>query len=287
VNKQTNPGYRQFPIFIFVAATFIWSWGLWAFLRIHPSIQPHSSVWSCLYVAALCGPLVGAVTASYLSSGELGLQRIKGRLSLPRCHWTAVFWAIFLPPLVWIVTAFVEKGAFSFAQPLWVLIVIWGKMLVRGGPLTEEIGWRGFLLPRLLSRMSLFWASAVIFPVWGLWHLPLWWLPGLPHHEWSFVLFLALLAPLTLLFSWFYVRGGRRVWLPILFHTSINFALHFSWVNPSHKTRGAFFVLLGIFWSVAAGVVLLKREMWFQRKALAGPSQVESREELFFKGYVS
>lgn len=37
----------------------------------------------------------------------------------------------------------------------------------------EETGWRGFLLPMLQNRMSAFWATMLITPVWAVWHLPL------------------------------------------------------------------------------------------------------------------
>jgi len=223
--------------------------------------------------------------ASFFNREE-GAHSLARKLRFPRCRWEYFVVAALLPPAAWIASSFLVHGQFSFAHPWWVLLIIWGKMLVRGGPLTEEIGWRGFLLPQLLTRMNLFWASVTIVPVWGLWHLPLWWLPGVPHHDWSFGLFLLLLAPTTLLFSWFYVRGNGRVWLPILFHTSINFALHFSAVEPSTRSGPAFVVLLGIFWCCAAGLVLLKRSLWFApvRSIESCPDPV-SRQE--FVGYLS
>ena len=87
---------------------------------------------------------------------------------------------------------------------------------------------------------------------------------GLPHNQWSFFLFLLWLAPGTFLFSWFYVKGQCKVWLPILFHTSINFSLHFSSVVPARHNPGFLFVLL-VSWIIAAAVVLLNRRVWFAR----------------------
>jgi membrane protease YdiL (CAAX protease family) len=45
-------------------------------------------------------------------------------------------------------------------------------MFLGGGQ--EEIGWRGFALDRLLSRHNDFIASLILGTIWGLWHLPLW-----------------------------------------------------------------------------------------------------------------
>ena len=44
--------------------------------------------------------------------------------------------------------------------------------------LGEELGWRGFLLPRLAARQGPLRASLVVGLLWGLWHLPAFWLPG-------------------------------------------------------------------------------------------------------------
>jgi membrane protease YdiL (CAAX protease family) len=240
-----------------------------------------------VYVAALCGPAVGALCASFLAGRYTGVLTLLKTFRFPRSRWYVYAVAVLFPPAAWIAASFLEHGQFSFNQPWWVMSIISLKMLVRGGPLTEEVGWRGFLLPQLLLRTNLFRATLVIIPIWGLWHVPLWWLPGLPHHEWSFALFIALLLPITAIFSWLYARGGRSVWLPILFHTSVNFALHFSSVEPSQRGGSAFYVLLGIFWAAATATVLLDRELWFARKsAVARTTASECREELLVKGYV-
>ncbi len=46
------------------------------------------------------------------------------------------------------------------------------------GPLSEELGWRGYAQPRLRSRLSPLVTSVVLGAVWALWHLPLFFLTG-------------------------------------------------------------------------------------------------------------
>ena len=46
-------------------------------------------------------------------------------------------------------------------------------LLVFSGPIGEEIGWRGFALPRLLEKYSALSASLILGSVWAIWHLPL------------------------------------------------------------------------------------------------------------------
>lgn len=40
--------------------------------------------------------------------------------------------------------------------------------------ITEEVGWRGFMLPRLLSMNKWIKSSLLIGIIWGIWHYPIW-----------------------------------------------------------------------------------------------------------------
>src|SRR2546430_5965298 len=244
---------------------------MWSILQLNPSLTPFSRAWSYIYVAGLSGPLVAAVFTSFSVYGTPGLHALLARLFLGRMSAVWLALSILLAPALWIVAAKIGRNDPSFVASPVLMLVIWAKMLVRGGPLTEEIGWRGFLLPLLLSRMNLFWASAIIFPIWALWHLPLWFIPGLPHSQWSFVLFLLWLAPGTFLLSWFYLKGGCKVWLPILFHTSVNFSLHFSSVAPARHNGGFLFLVLVSSMIAALGILLYPR-VWCARVGAASES---------------
>jgi len=42
----------------------------------------------------------------------------------------------------------------------------------------EELGWRGILLPELQKKFNNIISTIIIGAVWGIWHLPYFYLPG-------------------------------------------------------------------------------------------------------------
>ena len=86
----------------------------------------------------------------------------------------------------------------------------------------EEIGWRGFLLPGLLLQRSPI-VATVIGPgiAWLVWHSPLYFVPGMPSYEQSFVAFAAWVIPLSFLLTsiWLFTKS---VWLATIMHGTAN-----------------------------------------------------------------
>ncbi len=109
--------------------------------------------------------------------------------------------------------------------PLWLLLVAFSHNLLLGGSLGEETGWRGFLLPELLRRHGPLAASILLAVVWALWHLPIDLYSGflLSGPAALLVRFLWVL-PISVIFTWFYLRSRGSLLVAIFLHTSINVA---------------------------------------------------------------
>jgi membrane protease YdiL (CAAX protease family) len=76
-------------------------------------------------------------------------------------------------------------------QPIIVPLVLSLILSTITGAMGEELGWRGFLLPRIQQRYNSLLSGLIVGLIWALWHLPLWLLPGygwdaVPY--WSFAL---------------------------------------------------------------------------------------------------
>lgn len=85
----------------------------------------------------------------------------------------------------------------------------------------EEVGWRGYALPRMASRMGLGAASILLGILWASWHLPLFFMPGADTAGQSFPLYLLQVTALSITFAWLYART-QSLLLVMFMHAAVN-----------------------------------------------------------------
>ena len=120
-------------------------------------------------------------------------------------------------------------------------------------PLGEEFGWRGFALPRLQKRFTVFTASLILGLLWGLWHFPAFLIgTGVPL-ETPFVIFLAWVLSATLLMTWVY-NHMQSVLATMIMHASANATFNILPLLPEHTGQLMTFLL---FIALSWGLVLL------------------------------
>jgi membrane protease YdiL (CAAX protease family) len=95
-----------------------------------------------------------------------------------------------------------------------------------GGPLGEEVGWRGYALPRLTTRYGAALASLLVGLVWACWHLPLFFIAGLDDYTdqlgQSFPTYLLQVVALSVAIAYLMGNVGGSLLLAVLMHSSIN-----------------------------------------------------------------
>jgi len=177
------------------------------------------------------GPLLGAVCVTAMAGGRDGLIDLWRRVVRFRIggFWYLVVLLLF-PVLIGgsLVLAMLSGEPMpeleAFAQPVGIPVAF-VFILLLGGPLQEELGWRGVLQERLQARWNALTASLVVGFVWGIWHLPLFFLPREEMYYnrpiWGLVLTTVLIS---VLFGWVYNNTQRSIWAVLLFHTSFNWA---------------------------------------------------------------
>jgi membrane protease YdiL (CAAX protease family) len=130
------------------------------------------------------------------------------------------------------------------------------------GPLSEELGWRGYALDRLQARWSPLLASLVLAPFWWAWHLPLFFVRGTTQYKWGvgtpdFWYFMLAIVPLTILLTWVYNHNRRSILGAILLHFMYNFSL--GMVYPLSQNLNLLHVIF--MYVIAIGMVSTGRQV--------------------------
>lgn len=85
----------------------------------------------------------------------------------------------------------------------------------------EEIGWRGYALPRLQARHSALAASLVIGVVWAVWHIPKFLTAG-SAQSYPFWLFLLDVVAKAIIYTWVFNSTGGSLLAVTLLHAASN-----------------------------------------------------------------
>jgi membrane protease YdiL (CAAX protease family) len=86
----------------------------------------------------------------------------------------------------------------------------------------EEIGWRGYALPRLAARFGLGRASILLGVIWACWHLPQFFIPEADTYRQSFLVFVLQVTALSVAMAWLYAHTNRSLLLLMLMHAAVN-----------------------------------------------------------------
>ncbi len=130
--------------------------------------------------------------------------------------------------LRWMVAALGAALALRLGVSLLALLLGWASTLQLGmlSPLLimlflfatgEELGWRGYALPRLLKTYSPLSASLILGIPWSILHLALL-LPGMMNEGVPALSQLIILTALSVLTTWVYLRSGNSVLAATLLH---------------------------------------------------------------------
>jgi membrane protease YdiL (CAAX protease family) len=228
MNPNASSLLKQHPLMFF----FLFAYGIaWAFLA-----YGLLSGKSLLVGISFFAPAAAAVIVTAASEGKAGLQTLISRLFVWRVPIKWYLIALLVPVALELLAVLTHallgepNPSFHFtdwigelpAQLPWLAIFLLYLALVSAG---EELGWRGYALPRLQARFGSVWASVILGTLWGLWHLPTFWTPGSPQYGLPVPGYV--LASIGYTFIFLCIINGSKgsVLLACLYHAASNLIL--------------------------------------------------------------
>lgn len=221
-DARTSPA----AVAAFFALTFAWSWGFWLLAPLLKARAPAAA--TALVLVGGFGPSLAAAAVVAWKGGRPGLRRWLERCLPWRAggRWMVVAFVFPVALMGLAAAAHVALGgtlpATRAADHLLLTGVNFVLVLLVGGPLGEEFGWRGWALPALQRRWGWRITSLVLGGVWALWHLPLFYDPGAVQSHLPMGWYALSAVASSVLFAWLFNRTGGSVLPVLVLHTAVN-----------------------------------------------------------------
>lgn len=267
-NAKSTHWFKRHQITTFFIIAYAITWGIGIIAILFPEqftrIVGELNYFNPVAIIAIAAPTISATILAWTWEGKPGLKALYARIIQWRfgIQWYA-FILIGIPFLGWLST--LVAGAtpvFVITSPLMAVSVFLN--LLYTGPLGEELGWRGYALPRLLKQFNPLVASLVLGFFWGVWHLPSFLISSTVQSGLSLPMFLLFGLCISIVMTWIFHHTGGSVLAAVLFHYTIN--ISFSIIGAPMLAFGLELLML------AALVVVMDKSIgWFQNPSKSLP----------------
>lgn len=207
----------------YLALTFVVSWSLWLASGLGSPAGPHGP----LFLLGVFAPGIVALVLTGRAGGRTALTALLHRLVDWQVSARWYLFAIGYMAAVKLTVALLYRAALGAwprfgTEPWYLMLAATLASTLMLGQAGEEVGWRGYALPRLAERFGLGAASVLLGIVWALWHLPLFFFPAGDTFHQSFPLYLLQVTALSVALAWLY-SNTRGSLLPVmLLHAAAN-----------------------------------------------------------------
>jgi membrane protease YdiL (CAAX protease family) len=264
--------------------TFAVTWSLWiaAAAMAAPGNTGFFGVRGPIFLLGVFAPGLIALAFSAQAEGRAGVGRLLSRIGRWRvqARWYVLALSYFaLVKLGAAVVHRVATGAWPAFGNTPVALMLAAIGISTWAQAGEEIGWRGYALPRLAQHIGLGGAAVVIGAVWAIWHLPLFVLPDSGSTGQSFPAYLLQVMALSVVLAYLYWKTDGSLLLVMVMHAAVN---NTTGLVPSAVGGTVAPIALGaslvawatvvLSWLVAAPLLVRMRGADVQRLLTASPS---------------
>lgn len=211
------------PVGVFFVLTFLVAWACW--IPVVRLLRPGTPAISALWLLGVFAPALVALALTGWYEGGSSVRALLGRAVQWEVGGRWYVFAVSYMVLIKLAVALVHRVSlgswphFAHEGPGVILIAILLSTPVQAG---EEIGWRGYALPRLAERMGFAWASLLLGVVWACWHLPQFFLRSADTYGQSFPICSLEVIAMSVAIAWLYTHTKGSVLLPMLMHSAVN-----------------------------------------------------------------
>lgn len=205
---------RKRPILSFYLLTYVISWGAAGGILVGlqlGGVGVSATTGGLLFPVLILGPFVSGLVHVRLVDGREGWRRLKARFGA--WHGGAK-WAVVAALLIPSVLLLLLESLRSYVSPVFAPHFWWLGFTLGVPPgILEEVGWTGFVFPRMAARYDARRAALLMGPLWGIWHAPAVDYLGAayPHGaDWVpfFLAFLGVLCAARVLIAWVFTNTG-------------------------------------------------------------------------------
>jgi membrane protease YdiL (CAAX protease family) len=211
------------PLILYFGLVFIVTWPLW-FAANGVSAPPIRLI---IFLTGTFAPGIVALLLTYRERGSAGVRTLLKRLVKIDVSGRWLVFALFFMIVVKLLVALIARvstGAWPDNRVDLLPLMVAGAIIstLTGGQVGEELGWRGYALPRIARSLGPGPASVLVGIIWAVWHLPLFFILGGDTLGQSFPFYLLQVTALSIAIGWIYMKSDGSLFVTMLLHAAVN-----------------------------------------------------------------
>lgn len=219
---------KKYPIFSYYTIAFGWTWTIVFFLIFSGNANNLDSPSLFFIIGGIISgiaPSMAAIIVTRISEGKEGVEKLISRIKKSSSF--KFYWLSFaIVPIVTILTTIISNFTIrSYSLNIVVPMIIMGLVWPLFSSFGEELGWRGYILPKMLTKYSALKAGIILGTIWEIWHLPMHYIAYKDYGIYMIPAFLVIgfinIILQSVIMTNIFVRSNGNLKLMIIYHYTI------------------------------------------------------------------
>jgi membrane protease YdiL (CAAX protease family) len=273
VSIEIKKSLQKKPLITYLVTTFLFTWLIWGLLYASDTGMISRKIYesrfrvfdSRLVLFIFIGgsmPSILAVIFTGIQHGKSGIKALLKSLLIWRVNplWYAfallfVFAVYHLPYLICNLLG--DTFPVYIGKEYYLIPIHFIGAFIFWGPMGEEFGWRGYVLPRLQAKFNPLISSIILGVIWAAWHLPLFFISNSSQYGNPFSNYIMQVIGFSIFYTWIYNNTKGSLLLAGLYHAASNYTANVVRMHPSHLDPTKYFIISNLFY-----LIFLSMAVW-------------------------